>query len=454
MNIPNLLLQRPRAFHVMVKPRGSICNLDCQYCFYLKKEKLYPDANFRMSDELLENYTRQYIDAQDVPEVTFAWQGGEPTLMGVEFYRKAVAFQQKYCKPGMKIMNAFQTNGTLLDDEWCQFFKENDFLIGLSIDGPRELHNTYRMDKGGQPTFDKVMRAAALMKQHQVEFNTLTCVNAANASHGLEVYRFLRDELGSRYMQFIPIVERDNETGYQEGVQLTSRSVTGPQYGRFLIDIFDEWVRQDVGQVFVQTFDVALAVWVGQRPGLCIFEETCGQGLAMEFNGDLYSCDHFVEPRHYLGNVSELPLADLVSDPRQIAFGLHKRDGLPEYCRTCEVRFICNGGCPKDRILKTPQGEPGLNYLCAGYRAFFNYIGQPMKIMAALLRSQRAPAEIMQMWSDQPALASVAEGQPCPCGGGRPVEQCHRPAESFTPPGHTQPVPHRPASAGRRRRKR
>lgn len=443
---------RPRGFHVMVKPRGSICNLDCQYCFYLKKEKLYPDSHFRMSDALLEDYTRQYIEAQSVPEVTFAWQGGEPTLMGLDFFKKAVEFQQKYRKPGMKVLNAFQTNGTLLDDDWCQFFHENDFLIGLSIDGPRELHNTYRMDKGGRPTFDKVMRAANLLKKHKVEFNTLTCVNAANAAHGLEVYRFLRDEVGSRFMQFIPIVERDNDTGFQEGLKLTHRTVTGPDYGRFLIEIFDEWVRRDVGQVFVQIFDVALAAWLGQRPGLCIFEETCGLGMAMEFNGDLYSCDHFVEPRHYLGNVSELPLADLVNTSQQYQFGKAKKDNLPRYCRECEVRFICHGACPKDRILKTPDGETGLNYLCAGYRAFFNYVDRPMKMMTALLRSNRAPAEITKLWTDEPSLSAAPSGSSCPCGSGRDVDQCHRAPGSFTPPGHVQPVPSKPPAEGRKRR--
>lgn len=433
--------ERPRSFHVMVKPRGSICNLDCHYCFYLKKEKLYPDAHFRMSDELLEDYIRQYIEAQQVPTITFAWQGGEPTLMGADFFRKVVALQARYRKPGTKIENAFQTNGTLLNDEWCQLFKENNFLIGISIDGSRHLHDTYRQDKGGKPTFDRVRRGISFLQKHQVEFNTLTCVNAANGDHGLEVYRFLRDEVGSRFMQFIPIVERDNDTGFQEGLRITNRSVNGAQYGRFLIDIFDEWVHNDVSRVFVQIFDVALAAWLGERSGLCIFEETCGLGMAMEFNGDLYSCDHFVEPRHYLGNISEIPLADLIMSPKQYQFGQYKKDSLPEYCRSCEVRFICNGGCPKDRILKTPDGEPGLNYLCAGYRSFFNYVDRPMRLMAGLLRSRRAPAEIMRMTADQPALRDASPGTPCPCGSGRPVEKCHGAPEGFTPPNHAAPPP-------------
>jgi uncharacterized protein len=441
MSIPPTWPTQPPAFHVMVKPRGSICNLDCHYCFYLKKEQLYPDAHFRMSDELLEQYTLQYINAQQTPQVTFAWQGGEPTLMGLDFFRKAVELQAKHAKPGMQIQNAFQTNGTLLNDAWCEFFHQNNFLVGLSIDGPADLHDIYRQDKGGHPTFELVFRAAALLKKHHVEFNTLTCVNAANAGHGLEVYRFLRDEVGSRFMQFIPIVERDNQTGNQEGRRISERSVNGPQYASFLIDIFDEWVRQDVARVYVQLFDVALAAWVGQRPGLCIFEETCGLGLAMEFNGDVYSCDHFVEPNFLLGNIAQQPLGALVLSPQQFQFGQHKKDRLPGYCRDCEVRFICNGGCPKDRLLKTPAQEPGLNYLCAGYRAFFNYIDQPMKLMAALLNMQRPPAEIMKLIASEPTLSAAAAGSACPCGSGKPVEQCHRAPGGFTPPNHGAPPP-------------
>ena len=432
---------RPPAFHVMVKPRGSICNLDCHYCFYLKKEKLYPDGHFRMSDEMLEQYTIQYINAQQTPEITFAWQGGEPTLMGLDFYRKAVELQAKHGQPDMHIQNAFQTNGTLLNDEWCDFLHQKNFLIGLSIDGPRQLHDTYRQDKGGRPTFEHVFRAAELLKKHQVEFNTLTCVNAANAEHGLEVYRFLRDEIGSHFMQFIPIVERDNETGFQEGSRITHRSVDGPQYGSFLIDIFDEWVRHDVARVYVQLFDVSLAAWVGQRPGLCIFEETCGLGLAMEFNGDVYSCDHYVEPNYLLGNISEQPLDALVASPQQYQFGQHKKSSLPAYCRSCEVRFICNGGCPKDRLLKTPDNEPGLNYLCAGYRSFFNYVDQPMKLMAAFVNTQRAPAEIMNVLASKPTLRETPSGSLCPCGSGKPVEHCHRSPDGYIPPQHTVSPP-------------
>ncbi|MCL5998592.1 MAG: anaerobic sulfatase maturase [Chloroflexi bacterium] len=420
----------PAAFHIMLKPRGAICNLDCKYCYFLSKEMLYPGSRFRMADDLLEAYTRQYIEAQRVPEVTFAWQGGEPTLMGLDFFKRAIEYQRKYCKPGMRVFNALQTNGTTLDAEWCRFLHDNDFLIGLSLDGPRELHDTYRVDKGGKPTFERVMAAARLMQQHQVEFNILTTVHAANAGHPIEVYRFLRDEVKTRFVQFIPIVERANDTGFQEGDQVTKRSVTGRQYGDFLIAIFDEWVRHDVGRVYVQIFDVALAAWLGQRPGLCIFDETCGQALAMEHNGDVYSCDHFVEPRHKLGNIVDIPLIEMVSSPQQWRFGQAKRDSLPRYCRECEVRFVCNGGCPKDRIRYTPEGEPGLNYLCEGFRAFFNHIDPAMKFMAAELRARRPPANIMRHLAQQDAelqrrFATARRNDPCPCGSGRKFKQCH-----------------------------
>jgi uncharacterized protein len=383
----NPLPSAPAAFHLMVKPRGALCNLDCQYCYFLSKEQLYPGSDFRMRDDVLESYVRQYIAAQRVPEVTFTWQGGEPTLMGLEFYRRAVALQQKYRRPGMQIRNSLQTNGLQLDDEWAAFFRRHNFLIGVSLDGPAKLHDVYRVDKGGQPTHHKVMKGIAFLKKHGVEFNILTCVHAANGDHPLEVYRYLRDNVGARFLQFIPIVERANRTGFQEGNKVTRRSVGPRQYGRFLAAIFDEWLQQDVGRVFVQIFDVALGVWVGQRAGLCIFEETCGTGLALEHNGDLYACDHFVEPRHYLGNVGEAELIPLVASEKQRQFGLAKRDTLPRYCRDCNVRFICNGGCPKDRFVNTPDGEPGLNYLCRGYKLFFNHVDGPMRAMATRLRA-------------------------------------------------------------------
>ena len=386
------------AFHVMAKPRGAICNLDCEYCYYLRKEDLYQGRSFRMSDQILENYIRQYITAQRVPEVNFAWQGGEPTLMGLDFFRKVVAYQQKYARPGMKIENTLQTNGTLLNDEWCRFLAKNRFLIGISLDGPREVHDVYRKDKGGAPTFDRVVRGVNLLRRHKVDFNVLTCVSAANVHQPLEVYHFLRDEIGAEYIQFIPIVERDNDTGFQEGTVLTSRSITGKQYGDFLIAIFDEWVHRDVGRVFVQIFDTALGRWLGAPGGLCVFQETCGKALVMEHNGDLYSCDHFVEPRHLLGNILETPLIELVGSEQQLKFGLNKKASLPRYCRECPVLFACNGGCPKNRTDLTPDGEAGLNHLCKGYKAFFTHIDQPMRIMAGLLRQRRPAAEIMKIY--------------------------------------------------------
>ena len=421
----------PPAFHVMTKPRGAICNLDCAYCYYLAKERLYEGSRFKMADDLLSDYIRQYIAAQQVPEVTFAWQGGEPTLMGLDFYRRAVELQRQHAKPGMRITNTLQTNATRLDDDWCRFFREHDFLIGVSVDGPREIHDTFRLDKGGNPTFDKVMSGLERLKRHDVDFNILTTLHAANADDPLRTYRFLRDEIGTRFMQFIPIVERENETGFQEGNRVTPRSISGRQYGDFMIAVFDEWVRRDVGQVYVQLFDICLGVWFGQPANLCVFAETCGNALALEHTGDLYSCDHFVEPKHRLGNIQQRPMIELMADPRQQAFGQAKRETLPRYCRECDVRFICNGGCPKDRILRTPAGEPGLNYLCEGYMAFFRHIDRPMRIMADELRWERPPANVMAILADEDArkledrLASAGRNDPCPCGSGRKFKQCH-----------------------------
>jgi len=414
----------------MLKPRGAICNLDCAYCYFLFKEKLYPDSAFRMNDDVLKNFTRQYVETQRVQEVTFAWQGGEPTLMGLDFFRGAVELQKKYARPGVRVSNALQTNAATLDDAWCEFFRANDFLLGVSLDGPRELHDAYRVDKGGAPTFDRVMHGVELLKKHKVEFNILATVHAANANDPLDVYRFLRDEVGTRFIQFIPIVERDNATGFQEGNTVTPRSVTAKQYGDFLIAIFDEWVRRDVGRVYVQIFDVALGGRLGQRASLCIFAETCGDALAMEHNGDLFSCDHFVEPRYKLGNLSDIPLVEMVASLQQRKFGTDKRDALPRYCRECAVRFICNGGCPKDRLLTAPDGEPGLNYLCEGFKAFFTHIDRSMKTMASLVQQQRPPADYMLLLAREEVelerkLARATRNDPCPCGSGNKFKHCH-----------------------------
>jgi uncharacterized protein len=435
----------PPAYHVLAKPTGAICNLDCEYCFFLAKEALYPGSRFHMSDELLETYIRQLIESHRSAEVTVAWQGGEPTLMGLDFYRRAVELERKHQRPGTTIQNTMQTNGTLLNDAWCEFFREHHFLVGLSLDGPPDMHDAYRKDKGGHPTFEKVLRGARLMRQHKVEFNILTTVNSANADHPREVYRFLRDDVGTQFIQFIPIVERvnaDGHTGFQEGSTVTHRSVTAEQWGRFLIAVFDEWVGRDVGAVFVQMFDAALASWVGAPPSMCIFAETCGHALALEHNGDLYSCDHFVEPKYLLANIQQQQMIDLVASEQQHQFGLAKRDTLPRYCRECEVRFACHGECPKNRFIATPDGEPGLNYLCAGYKAFFTYIDRPMRIMAELLRRGRAPAEIMRFLvaeraQMQRAFSRAGRNDPCPCGSGRKFKRCHGRHEWINAPAAT-----------------
>jgi len=455
----------------MAKPTGSACNLHCAYCFFLEKEKLYPGSDFRMSAEVHEAYIRQLLEFHRTPQVTVAWQGGEPTLMGLDFFRHSMEFQKKHQKPCTHVENTFQTNGILLNDEWCRFFRENDFLIGLSMDGPRELHDFYRKDKAGRGTFDRVVRAARLLQKHKVECNILCTVNSKNAGHPLEVYRFFRDELGSHYIQFIPIVERKDETGFQEGLPRTPKaddrhilrspsalrevhrkvlstssrvvyksvirgetvtdgSVQPGQFGRFLIEIFDEWVRRDVGKTFVLNFDGALAGWLGMAGTVCIFGPTCGLGMALEHNGDLYSCDHFVEPNHYLGNILKTPMIDLVASEQQRKFGRDKKDALPRYCRECAVLSICNGECPKNRFSKTPDGKPGLNYLCAGYKAFFKHADKPMRIMAGLIRANRPASEVMAILAGEDGdlktrFASAGRNDLCPCRSGMKFKKCH-----------------------------
>ncbi len=438
----------PPAFHLLAKPTGAVCNLDCKYCFFLSKEMLYPGSRFRMADELLETYIQQLLESHQVPEVNIAWQGGEPTLMGLDFFKRSVEYAEKYRKPDQQILYTIQTNGTKLDDEWGSFFKKHNYLVGISIDGPRELHDAYRVNKGGQGSFDQVMRGLDHLKKHQVDFNILCTIHAANQDHPLEVYHFFRDELGAHYIQFIPIVERaTSETlpmanmGWSErpggkrplyvqnGNLVTDRSVNAEQYGSFLNAIFDEWVRQDVGKVFVQMFDVALGSWVGQH-SLCVFSPTCGNALALEHNGDLYSCDHFVEPDYLLGNIQETHMIELIASDRQRQFGKDKLESLPGYCRECEVRFACHGGCPRERFIKTPDGEPGLNYLCAGYKLFFIHIDRSMRIMADLLRRDRYADEIINILTEESkrlkmALANAKINDPCPCGSGKKFKRCH-----------------------------
>jgi uncharacterized protein len=425
----------------MAKPSGSVCNIDCHYCFYLEKEKLYPDLNssWRMGDEVLERYVSQYIAAQDVPAVDFAWQGGEPTLLGVDFYRRAIELQNKYAD-GKRITNAFQTNGILLDDEWGEFLAANQFLVGLSVDGPRELHDRYRVDKGQKPTFDRVMAGLEVLKKHRVEFNTLTVLHRHNADHPGLVYRFLK-EIGSQYMQFIPIVERIARETDEDGLELVNPEFEGSarvanwsvgalQYGRFLCAIFDEWVRRDVGKRFVQIFDVTLGSFSGGDASLCIFAETCGNALIIEHNGDLYSCDHFVYPEYRLGNLRDESIRDMVGSAPQRQFGTDKRDRLPRYCRHCEYKFACNGGCPKHRSIKTPDGEDGLNYLCKGYKAYLSHVDPYMKFMAVELKRGRPAANVMDFVKRNDELREVARqaepgrNDPCPCGSGRKFKRC------------------------------
>ena len=396
----------PRPFHVMSKPTGAVCNLDCEYCFFLSKEQLYPDSGFRMTPEVHEAFLQQLFAAHPADaEVIVAYQGGEPTLMGLEFFARSVELAARYAGPHQSVLHTIQTNGTLLDDEWGAFLAEYGFLVGLSIDGPRAMHDAYRVDKGGKPTFDRVMAGLDRLKAHGVRWNVLTTVHHANEAHGLEVYRFLRDDLGAEFVQLIPIVELPAPGGIPTGSVVTDRSVSPEGYGRFLVDVFDEWIRRDVGRVYVQMFDSTLASFVGVSGALCVHAETCGTALALEHNGDLYSCDHFVEPEHLLGNITLLPLVDLVSSPQQKAFGDAKRDSLPAYCRSCDVRFACNGGCPKDRFTTTPDGEAGLHYLCPSYQTFFRHVDAPMRVMAAALRTGGYADSVMDWMAQRDARA-------------------------------------------------
>ena len=393
---------RLRTFHVMAKPTGAACNLNCAYCYFLKKKKLYPDGKFCMSEEVHDAYIAQLFEAhRGASQVTVAWQGGEPTLRGLDFFKRSVAMQKQLAPKGLKVLNTFQTNGILLDEEWCRFFRDNHFLVGLSLDGPKRFHDRYRKHKDGRGSFADVMQALRLLQKNKVEFNILCTVNAQNADYPLEVYRFFRDKAHAPYVQFIPIVERENDSGAQEGSLVTARSVRSEQYGEFLKSIFDEWIQRDVGKMFVLNFDGALAGWLGMAGTLCIFAPVCGVGLAMEDNGDLYSCDHFVEPAYFLGNILETSLADMVDSAKQQHFGNSKQEALPKECRSCEYHFACNGECPKNRFLQSRDGEAGLNYLCASYKAFFAHVNYPMQVMAALLRSGRYADEVMKIMKKQ-----------------------------------------------------
>ena len=430
-----------RGLHVLAKPIGPICNLNCGYCFYLSKQSLYPSHEpWRMTDATLETYVRQTMAAQpdDVESIQFAFQGGEPTLMGLDFFRRVVELQQRYVPPGKRVENALQTNGILLDDAWCEFLKAHGFLVGLSIDGPGGLHDVYRRNQQGGPSFVQVKRGMDCLRKHAVPFNALCAVHRANGDHAARVYRFFRDA-GVTFLQFIPIVQprpgvvRHGNPGAVPPETLVSpASVLPGQYGRFLEEVFDLWMQRDVGRIFVRDFDQALGAWLGVGATLCVYSKQCGRAVALEHNGDVYSCDHFVEPDCRLGNIHDTAIAELVDSERQEQFGRDKEATLPDLCRRCPVRFVCNGGCPKDRFLVTPDGRPGLNYLCAGYRAFFQAIDPAMRAMAIEVRAGREAAVVMRRRRAQrrdtdgtpQAADRIGRNAPCPCGSGRKFKRC------------------------------
>lgn len=396
-----------RPLYVMAKPVSSVCNLNCRYCYYLEKSNLYRDINprriFTMSDETLETYIRQYLDSQTMPQALFTWHGGEPLMRPLSFYRRVIELQQKHGR-GMLIDNSIQTNGTLLTDEWCRFFKENNWLVGVSIDGPQEFHDEYRRTRQGGPSFAKVMKGIDLLNKHGVEWNAMAVINDFNADYPLDFYNFFK-EIECHYIQFTPIVERIRH--HKDGRHLASAldrdaeipladfSVNPRQWGDFLCTLFDEWIKKDVGRYFIQIFDATLANWTHHEPGVCSMARTCGHAAVMEYNGDVYSCDHFVFPEYKLGNINEQTILQMAASERQTQFGLSKRDTLPRQCRECRFTDICNGECPKNRFLMTADGEPGLNYLCSGYHKYFSHVAPYMDFMKAELEAQRAPANVM-----------------------------------------------------------
>jgi len=404
-------------FHVIAKPRGPVCNLACGYCYYMPAKQFYPgETAFRMSDEVLERFVRQYIEAHEHSEVMFTWQGGEPTLMGLEFFQRVLALQRMYRKPGVSVANSLQTNGLLIDRDWCEFLRDNRFLVGLSLDGPAELHNAHRIGKDGGPTFDLAYRGLDLMRRHGVDFNILCVVTSINAQHPARVYRFFRNE-GVRHVQFIPAVQRD-------GKAVTTWTVSPRAWGRFLCDIFDEWLVRDVGRIHVQQFELALEAWCGIEPSLCAHASTCGRALAVEHNGDVFACDNYIDAAHRLGNLKLDRLADLVELPSLRRFGRDKTDKLPHVCRECNVRFACNGGCPKDRFILASDGEGGLNYLCEGYRTFFGHAGPHLEKMEQLLRQGRPAAAVMTDRSARAGQAGPGRNSACPCGSGKKYKLC------------------------------
>ena len=401
----NIATPFAKPLYVMLKPAGAHCNLACKYCYYLEKNNLYQNSHRHlMSDETLEQFTREYIEAQTMPQVLFTWHGGEPLMRSIDFYKKALAFQKKYAH-GKQIDNVIQTNGTLLTDEWCEFFAQNHWLVGISIDGPQEYHDHYRVTPAGKPSWEKVMQGISLLKKHRVEWNAMAVVNAYNAEHPLEFYHFFRDN-GCQYLQFTPIVERLTE--HEDGrtlasladdreIPLADASVTPQQWGNFLCTIFDDWVRHDVGKTFVEIFDCTLANWMGVLPGICAYSKECGHAGVMEHNGDVYSCDHFVFPEYKLGNIREQSLIDMLYGEKQQAFSRLKHTSLPRQCKECDMEFACHGECPKNRFEKDKYGEPGLNYLCQGYYQYYSHVAPYMDFMKRELLAQRPPANIMNV---------------------------------------------------------
>ena len=396
-----------KPLYVMLKPVGALCNLACDYCYYLEKSKLYTqNPRHVMSDELLERFIKEYIESQTIPQIMFTWHGGETLMRPLSFYKRAVELQKQYGR-GRQIDNSIQTNGTLLTDEWCEFFRENNFLVGISIDGPQDFHDEYRKNKMGAPSYRKVMQGISLLKKHDVQYNCMAVVNDYNADYPLEFYRFFK-EIGCEFLQFTPIVERlksNNSSNTSlasakdKEAELAPFSVSPEQWGNFLCAIFDEWVRKDVGKVFVQIFDSTLANWVGEQPGVCSMAKTCGHAGVMEFNGDVYSCDHFVFPEYKLGNIYNEPLASMMYSDKQLKFGADKFNKLPKQCRECDVLFACNGECPKNRFSYDKYGEWGLNYLCAGYYKYFKHVEPYMDFMKKELLAKRPPANVMN-WVD------------------------------------------------------
>ncbi len=401
----NIATPFAKPLYVMLKPAGAHCNLACKYCYYLEKNNLYQNSHRHlMSDEMLEQFTREYIEAQTMPQVLFTWHGGEPLMRSIDFYKKALALQKKYAH-GKQIDNVIQTNGTLLTDEWCEFFAQNHWLVGISIDGPQEYHDHYRVTPAGKPSWEKVMQGISLLKKHRVEWNAMAVVNAYNAEHPLEFYHFFRDN-GCQYLQFTPIVERLTE--HEDGrtlasladdreIPLADASVTPQQWGNFLCTIFDDWVRHDVGKTFVEIFDCTLANWMGVLPGICAYSKECGHAGVMEHNGDVYSCDHFVFPEYKLGNIRDQSLIDMLYGEKQQAFSRLKHTSLPRQCKECDMEFACHGECPKNRFEKDKYGEPGLNYLCQGYYQYYTHVAPYMDFMKRELLAQRPPANIMNV---------------------------------------------------------